>query len=59
MPAAVGFEIPVPPPPAVKNKQLTQDAKAQAEEKVQAIINLFIKKIDDIVANKEKEIMEV
>jgi ribosome recycling factor len=44
---------------AEKNKQLTQDAKAQAEEKVQAIINLFIKKIDDIVANKEKEIMEV
>lgn len=42
-----------------KNKQLTQDARAQAEERIQGITNVFIKKIDELLIHKEKEILEV
>lgn len=44
---------------AEKNKQITQDAKAQGEEKVQGLTNVYIKKVDEILAQKEKEILEI
>lgn len=42
-----------------KNKEITQDMRTLGEEKIQALTNSFIKKVDDILANKEKEILEV
>lgn len=44
---------------AEKNKEITQDIRAQGEEKIQGLTNLFIKKIDEILAHKEKEILEI
>lgn len=44
---------------AEKNKQITQDLKTQGEEKVQGLTNAYIKKVDDILAQKEKEILEI
>lgn len=42
-----------------KNKEITQDMRIQSEEKIQALTNSFIKKIDEAVASKEKEILEI
>ncbi|MFN0116899.1 MAG: ribosome recycling factor [Elusimicrobiota bacterium] len=42
-----------------KNKEITLDQKKQAEEKVQHLTDASIKKIDEIVVLKEKEILEV
>lgn len=43
---------------AEKDKQLSEDDKKWGEEEIQKITNDFIKKIDDILAAKEKELMD-
>jgi ribosome recycling factor len=43
---------------AEKEKQLTEDDKELGEEKIQKVTDEFIKKIDDLFAAKEKEILE-
>lgn len=42
-----------------KDKQLTEDEKFKALEHIQKLTDGHIKKIDEIFANKQKEIMEV
>lgn len=42
-----------------KNKEMSQDLKVQNEEKIQSLTNSYIKKVDDILAAKEKEILEI
>ena len=42
-----------------KDKKITQDARTQAEEKISGLTNAYIKRIDEIVAHKEKEILEI
>ncbi len=44
---------------AEKNKQITIDLKTQGEEKIQGLTNAYIKKVDEILAQKEKEILEI
>lgn len=44
---------------AEKAKEITQDILKQNEEKIQALTNTYIKKIDEIVAQKEKDILEI
>ena len=44
---------------AEKSKEITQDVRAQTEEKISGLTNAYIKKIDEIIAQKEKEILEI
>ena len=44
---------------AVKNDGMAEDEQKDSEAKLQKIHDKFIKKIDDMLANKEKEIMTV
>ena len=44
---------------AEKSKQISLDLKTQGEEKVQHLTDTFIKRIDEVLAAKEKEILEV
>ena len=44
---------------AEKNKEISQDLRTQGEEKIQGLTNVYIRKIDEILAHKEKEILEV
>ncbi len=44
---------------AQKDKKLTEDELKQAEEKTQKLTDEHIKLVDEILKNKEKEIMEV
>ncbi len=44
---------------AEKKKEISEDILAQSEHKIQALTDLYIKKIDEILVLKEKEIMEV
>lgn len=41
-----------------KDKELTEDDRKLGEERVQKVTDEFIKKIDELFASKEKEIME-
>ncbi len=43
---------------AEKAKELTEDDKKYGEDEIQKITDEFIKQIDEIVATKEKELME-
>ena len=43
----------------LKEKEITQDEEKSAEGSLQDITDRFIGKIDEIVADKEKEVMEV
>jgi ribosome recycling factor len=43
----------------LKNDGLSEDMAKSAEEEVQQITNRFIKKIDDILEVKEKDIMTI
>jgi len=43
----------------LKNDGLSEDLVKDAENEVQTITNLFIKKIDDLLEMKEKEIMTI
>ncbi len=42
-----------------KNSEITEDEQRKAEEKLQKTTDAFIKEVDKIAADKEKEIMEV
>ena len=42
-----------------KNKEFTEDVKKDGQEKIQKLTDDFVKKIDQIVAEKTKEIMSV
>ena len=42
-----------------KSNEITEDESKQAEEKVQVITDKFVKEIDVLIVEKEKEIMEV
>lgn len=44
---------------AQKNSEITEDELKGSEEKVQKLTDKYVKAIDDVVAAKEKEIMEV
>ena len=43
----------------VKNKEIAEDEERRAEEKIQQITGTYIAKVDELVAAKEKELMEV
>lgn len=42
-----------------KAKEITEDDLKRAEKEVQDLTDLYVKKIDEVVAHKEKEIMEI
>ncbi len=42
-----------------KAKQITEDQRKQGEEKVSALTNVYVKKIDDSLVAKEKDILEI
>ena len=42
-----------------KNAELTEDGKHDAEDNIQKLTDEFIKKIDSIIVEKNKEIMSV
>lgn len=42
---------------AEKSKELSEDFRKQGEEEIQEITNNFIKNIDDLATNKEKELL--
>lgn len=44
---------------AKKDKELTEDSKKEAQEKIQKLTDEFIKKIDQSIDEKTKEIMSV
>ena len=43
----------------LKNHDITEDANKRASDTVQKLTDRYVKQIDDLVGNKEKEIMEV
>ncbi len=43
----------------LKEKEISEDQARASEENIQSITNDFIKKIDAVLADKEKELMEV
>ena len=44
---------------AEKEKTISQDVRVQGEEKIQGLTNAYIKKVDELLAAKEKEILEI
>ena len=44
---------------AEKDKEVTQDESKKGLDEIQKMTDKFIKSIDDLLVNKEKEIMEV
>ncbi len=42
-----------------KNSEITEDDQANAEKKIQNLTDKFCKEIDDLAADKEKEILEI
>lgn len=42
-----------------KNKKISEDDLKRAEKEVQDVTNSYINRIDDVLAHKEKEVMEV
>ena len=42
-----------------KNKEISEDESRAAEENIQSLTNDFIKKVDAMLADKEKELMEI
>jgi ribosome recycling factor len=43
----------------LKEKEITEDERRQAEDAVQKFTDKFVAKIDEVLAEKEKELMEV
>lgn len=44
---------------AKKNSEITEDDLKDAEEKIQKLTDKYIKNVDEVVKDKEKEIMEI
>lgn len=42
-----------------KDKKITEDDKKKGEQDLQKLTELYVKKVDELLAGKEKEIMEV
>jgi ribosome recycling factor len=42
-----------------KNKKISEDDQKRAEKEVQDLTNSYVAKIDEVLAHKEKEVMEV
>ena len=42
-----------------KNKEITEDDLSDLEEQIQKLTDKFVKQIDKIISEKEKEILEV
>ncbi|MBT0585011.1 ribosome recycling factor [Alteromonas oceanisediminis] len=43
----------------LKEKEISEDESRAAEENIQTLTNTFVKKVDDMLADKETELMEV
>lgn len=43
----------------LKDKEISEDDERKAADEVQKITDLFVKKVDDVLADKERELMEV
>ena len=43
----------------LKEKEISEDEERQAEEKIQKLTDTYVAKVDDALAAKEKELMEV
>ena len=43
----------------LKDKEITEDDDRRAQEEIQKLTDGFIKTIDDLLAAKEKELMEI
>ena len=43
----------------LKEKEISEDDERKAEQEIQAVTNLAVSKVDDIVAEKEKELLEI
>lgn len=42
-----------------KNKEISEDELKRGEKEIQDLTDLFVKKTDEVVAGKEKEVMEI
>ncbi|HBN88088.1 MAG TPA: ribosome-recycling factor, partial [Rheinheimera sp.] len=42
-----------------KDKEISEDDERRATDEIQKITDSFIKRIDEVLAEKEKELMEV
>ena len=43
----------------LKEKEISEDESRAGEENIQTLTNTFVKKVDGLLADKEKELMEV
>lgn len=43
----------------LKDKEISEDDERKAADEIQKVTDIFIKKIDEVLADKEKELMEV
>ena len=43
----------------LKEKEITQDEEKQAEGELQKLTDRYVAQIDDVVGEKEREVMEV
>ncbi len=43
----------------LKEKEISEDDERKAEQEVQAVTNLAVSKVDEIVSEKEKELLEI
>lgn len=42
-----------------KDKEISEDEQRQAEDEIQKITDTYVKQVDDVLAGKEKELMEI
>jgi ribosome recycling factor len=42
-----------------KDKEISEDEQRQAEDEIQKITDMFVKQVDDVLAAKETELMEI
>ena len=43
----------------LKDKEISEDEERKAEHDIQAVTDVAVKKVDEIVAEKEKELLEI
>lgn len=43
----------------LKDKEISEDDERKAADEIQKITDVFVKKVDDVLADKERELMEV
>ena len=42
----------------LKEKEISEDEERKAQDEIQKITDSFIKKVDEVLADKEKELMD-